>query len=84
MAGTRSGRRTATMSTTDSAMTSSFEKMKSETSVESLVRYETRDAEKNGEPEVVANMETIALAALHVDDDPTLNPWTFRMFFLGI
>ncbi|KAN0122786.1 oligopeptide transporter [Hyaloscypha variabilis] len=28
-------------------------------------------------------METIALKALHVDDDATLNPWTFRMFFLG-
>ncbi|KAH8674513.1 oligopeptide transporter [Tricladium varicosporioides] len=29
-------------------------------------------------------METIALQALHTDDDSTLNPWTFRMFFLGI
>jgi hypothetical protein len=23
-------------------------------------------------------MEEIALYALHVDDDPSLNPWTFR------
>jgi len=23
------------------------------------------------------------LRALHVDDDTSLNPWTFRMFFLG-
>lgn len=82
MAGTRSGRKSA--ETMDSAKTSSFEKTKSEVaSTESLVRYETWDAEKNGEQEVVANMETIALKALHVDDDPTLNPWTFRMFFLG-
>lgn len=29
------------------------------------------------------NMEQIALKALHVDDDPTLNPWTFRVFFIG-
>lgn len=29
------------------------------------------------------DMDTIALRALHVDDDTTLNPWTFRMFFLG-
>lgn len=29
------------------------------------------------------NMEEIALKALHVDDDPTLNPWTFRVFFIG-
>ena len=31
-----------------------------------------------------ANSETIAIEAPHVEDDPTLNPWTFRMFFLGI
>ncbi|KAJ9137170.1 OPT superfamily oligopeptide transporter [Pleurostoma richardsiae] len=29
-------------------------------------------------------MEDIALKTLHVDDDPTLSPWTFRMFLLGI
>ncbi|KUJ19163.1 OPT superfamily oligopeptide transporter [Mollisia scopiformis] len=29
-------------------------------------------------------MEEIALYALHVDDDPSLNPWTFRTWFLGI
>lgn len=32
---------------------------------------------------VNASMETVALKALHVDDDATLNPWTFRVFFLG-
>lgn len=47
----------------DSAKTTSFEKTKSVSSVESLVRYETWDQEKNGEPEMVANMETIALKA---------------------
>jgi hypothetical protein len=31
----------------------------------------------------VHRMEEIALYALHVDDDPTLNPWTFRTWFLG-
>jgi hypothetical protein len=34
--------------------------------------------------EKVDNMEEIALYALHVDDDPSLNPWTFRMWFLGV
>lgn len=34
--------------------------------------------------EKVDNMEDIALYALHVDDDPSLNPWTFRTWFLGI
>ena len=31
----------------------------------------------------VDNEEEIALYALHVDDDPTLNPWTMRTWFLG-
>ena len=33
--------------------------------------------------EKVENMEEIALYALHVEDDPSLNPWTFRVAFLG-
>jgi hypothetical protein len=52
-------------------------------STETLVRYETNDAELAGSGPVVANTEEIALKALHVDDDPTLDPWTFRMWFLG-
>lgn len=42
------------------------------------------DVERVGSEPLVANMEEIALKALHVDDDPTLNPWTFRVFFLGL
>jgi len=56
------------------------------TSTESLTRYSTSggdDAENFGRKPVVANMEDMALKALHVDDDPSLNPWTFRMFILG-
>jgi hypothetical protein len=86
MSGTLSGRKTARADTMDlkmSASTSSLEKtIISGFSTESLVRYETRDSERADEP-VVANMETIALKALHIDDDASLNPWTFRMFFLG-
>lgn len=33
--------------------------------------------------EKVDNMEEIALYALHTDDDVSLNPWTFRTWFLG-
>lgn len=54
----------------------------SNSSSESLGTIETEDG-RFGKGKVVANMEEIALKALHVDDDPTLNPWTFRMFFLG-
>ena len=42
------------------------------------------DVERVGSEPLVANMEEIALKALHVDDNPTLNPWTFRVFFLGL
>ncbi len=28
--------------------------------------------------------EDIVTTVIDVDDDPTLNPWTFRMFFIGI
>lgn len=34
--------------------------------------------------EKVENMEEIALYALHVEDDPSLDPWTFRTWALGI
>lgn len=44
---------------------------------------QTSDVESVETESVNANMETVALKALHVDDDPTLNPWTFRVFFLG-
>lgn len=28
--------------------------------------------------------EDIVTTVIHVEDDPTLNPWTFRMFFIGM
>lgn len=34
------------------------------------------------EHKVVETAEDIVLQVLSVEDDPTLNPWTFRMFFL--
>jgi hypothetical protein len=48
------------------------------------IRYVPADEESFGigkgmtAAEKVDNMEEIALYALHVDDDPSLNPWTFR------
>ncbi|KAI4736201.1 OPT superfamily oligopeptide transporter [Aureobasidium sp. EXF-12298] len=36
------------------------------------------------EHKVVETAEDIVLQVLSVEDDPTLNPWTFRMFFLGL
>lgn len=45
--------------------------------------YQTSSVELDETESIVANTEEIALKALHVDDDPSLNPWTFRVFFLG-
>ena len=84
MAGIRQGRKTAaTLTFMDSGSTSSLEKTTSVLTNEHLIRYESRDAELAGQGPVVANMETIALKALHIDDDSSLNPWTARMFLLG-
>ena len=32
----------------------------------------------------VASAKDLVTQILHVEDDPTLNPWTFRMWFLGM
>jgi hypothetical protein len=53
-------------------------------SIDGLLTFEIEDEEPAGPRHDDASMETIALKALHTDDDPTLNPWTFRMFFLGM
>jgi len=65
-----------------------------EEEVSSVESFEARDADDNrpdvpvdaegfGKEPPEARMEDIALKALHTDDDPSLNPWTFRMFVLG-
>jgi hypothetical protein len=35
-----------------------------------------------GEGAVETN-EDLVTRVIHVEDDPSLNPWTFRVFFLG-
>ena len=36
-----------------------------------------------GETAVVTTAKDLVTHILHVQDDPSLSPWTFRMFFLG-
>lgn len=36
-----------------------------------------------GEIRNLDTAEDIVTTVIHVEDDPTLNPWTFRMFFIG-
>jgi hypothetical protein len=37
-----------------------------------------------GEATVLNNAKDVLTHVLHVDDDPSLSPWTFRAFFLGM
>jgi hypothetical protein len=50
--------------------------------VSELPPYE--DAEHQGDHTThLDTAEDIVTTVIHVEDDPTLNPWTFRMFFIG-
>ncbi|KAL1627518.1 hypothetical protein SLS56_006342 [Neofusicoccum ribis] len=37
-----------------------------------------------GEAIVIEDAKDLVTTVIHVEDDESLNPWTFRMFFLGI
>ena len=41
------------------------------------------EALSKGNAAPLETAEEIVTHVIHVDDDPTLNPWTFRMFFIG-
>ena len=63
---------------------------KDDKNINDEIRYVPTD-EESGEigtgmtaAQKVDNMEEIALYALHVEDDPSLNPWTMRTWFLSI
>lgn len=45
--------------------------------------YDVRKEDHFGEAVVVTDAKELVTHVLHVDDDPTLNPWTFRAFFIG-
>jgi len=38
----------------------------------------------HSDEDILSNERDIATYVISVDDDPTLNPWTFRSFFLGL
>ncbi|KAG1807603.1 OPT oligopeptide transporter protein-domain-containing protein, partial [Suillus subaureus] len=44
----------------------------------------TVDVDSNSEEGVLSNERDIATHVISVDDDPSLNPWTFRAFFIGL
>ncbi|GAB7352500.1 hypothetical protein MBLNU459_g2902t1 [Dothideomycetes sp. NU459] len=45
--------------------------------------FEAEEENHFGEAIVITDAKELVTTVLHVDDDPTLNPWTFRAFFLG-
>ncbi|KAG1905875.1 OPT oligopeptide transporter protein-domain-containing protein [Suillus fuscotomentosus] len=45
---------------------------------------ETSTGEDTDEITVLQNERDIATHVISVDDDPSLNPWTFRAFFIGL
>ncbi|OAX30997.1 OPT-domain-containing protein, partial [Rhizopogon vinicolor AM-OR11-026] len=45
---------------------------------------ETATVDADSEEAVLSNERDIASHVISVDDDPTLSPWTFRSFFLGL
>ncbi len=45
--------------------------------------HDTEAAIGEGEIGALDTAEAIVTTVIHVDDDPTINPWTFRMFFIG-
>ena len=46
--------------------------------------YELDNMVRDEKGNIVVETSELAVTVLHVDDDPTLSPWTFRTFFLGI
>ncbi|KAJ5186100.1 Oligopeptide transporter OPT superfamily [Penicillium cf. griseofulvum] len=49
-----------------------------------LPLYDDAEALSKGNAAPLQTAEEIVTHVIHVDDDPTLNPWTFRMFFIGL
>ena len=45
--------------------------------------YDVEAGESDGHQLPVSTAEDLVTNILHVDDDPTLNPWTFRTWFIG-
>jgi len=45
---------------------------------------ESANVDPRSNEAVLSNERDIATNVISVDDDTTLNPWTFRAFFLGI
>jgi len=52
--------------------------------VEELSGFDAENQEGTIVEAKATDQSVIGSTALHVQDDPTLNPWTFRFWFLGM
>jgi hypothetical protein len=59
------------------------ESLSEEASVKVIPLYDDPEALDEGSIGALESAEDIVTQVIHVDDDPTMNPWTFRMFFVG-
>lgn len=55
-----------------------------ETPYETEISSHSDEEGRGGEINALETAEDIVTTIIHVEDDPTLNPWTFRMFFIGL
>ncbi|KAH8597846.1 OPT oligopeptide transporter protein-domain-containing protein [Bisporella sp. PMI_857] len=46
--------------------------------------YEVDNMERDDKGRLIVQTSELAITVLHVDDDPSLSPWTFRTFFIGL
>jgi len=67
---------------TEKALDSSVPTSDSENN--SLYVYERDNMVRDDTGRIVVETSELAITALHVDDDRSLSPWTFRTFFLGM
>ena len=45
--------------------------------------YEVDNMERDEKGRLVVQTSELAITVIHVDDDQSLSPWTFRTFFIG-
>lgn len=55
-----------------------------ETPYETEVSSGSDEEGRGGDVNALETAEDIVTAVINVEDDPSLNPWTFRMFFIGM
>ncbi|KAG1765012.1 OPT oligopeptide transporter protein-domain-containing protein [Suillus occidentalis] len=56
----------------------------SDKSIDGTSDIETAIVDADSEESVLSDERDIATRIISVDDDPSLNPWTFRAFFIGL